>query len=470
MSDDIAGMTLTAVADAIRRRKISSLEVTQNVLARIDRLQPQLNCFISVERDEVLQAARKADRVLAKGAKVGALHGVPLAHKDMFYRAGRIATCGSAILREHRQEVTATVIERLTAAGALWLGGLNMGEFASDPTGGNEHFGRCHNPWNTEYVTGGSSSGSASAVAARLCHAALGSDTGGSIRTPAALCGVVGLKPTNGRVSTYGAMARAWSHDCVGPLARTVRDCARLLRTIAGNDPRDPAASTESVADYEKKLRGSLKGVRIGVPVNYFYEGVTADVQACMDESIAALKSLGARIVRLEVPDPAHAFAMSVVMTECESAAYHAEWMRSRPQDYSPGVRARFEPGLEVRATAYIKAQNERARLRTEFLDAVFGRVDLLHTPVMPVPVPKISATQSSDPGNLRALIPLFTRNTRTASFFGLPALSVPAGFTANAMPAAMQLIGRPFAESDVLSAGHAYQSVTDWHERAPVL
>jgi len=451
MSDDIARMTLTAVADAIRRRKLSSLEVTQSALARIDRLQPQLNCFISVEREDVLKAARKADRVLAKRGKIGPLHGVPLAHKDMFYRAGKIATCGSEILRTERQTITATVVERLAAAGALWLGGLNMGEFASDPTGGNEHFGRCHNPWNTDYVTGGSSSGSASAVAARICHA-------------------VGFKPTNGRVSTYGAMPRSWSHDSVGPLARTVRDCARLARIIAGVDPRDPASSSAPVPDYEKKLRNSLKGVRIGVPTNYFYDGVTADVQACMDESLTTLKALGARLVKIQIPDPAHAFAMSVVMTECESAAFHAQWMRTRPQDYSPGVRARFAPGLEVPAVDYIKAQNERARLRAEFLGTVFDRVDLLHTPVLPIPAPTIAATQSPDPGNLRALIPLFTRNTRTASFFSLPALSVPAGFTSNGMPAALQLIGRPFAEEAVLSAGHAYQSVTDWHERVPPL
>jgi aspartyl-tRNA(Asn)/glutamyl-tRNA(Gln) amidotransferase subunit A len=224
------------------------------------------------------------------------------------------------------------------------------------------------------------------------------------------------------------------------------------------------------VPAYEKQLRKSLKGMRIGVPMNYFYDGVTADVQTCMNDSIAALKSLGARIVKIKIPDPAHAFAMSVVMTECESAAYHAEWMRTRPQDYSPGVRARFAPGLEVRAVDYIKAQKERVYLRTEFLAAVFGSVDLLHTPVMPIPVPTVAATQSADPGNLRALIPLFTRNTRTASFFGLPALSVPAGFTSNGMPAAMQLIGRPFAEESVLNAGHAYQLTTDWHERMPPL
>lgn len=468
MSDELARMTLTAVADAIRRRKVSSLEVTQSLLARIDRLQPQLNCFISIERDGVLKAARKADRALAQRGKIGPLHGVPLAHKDMFYRTGRIATCGSQILREHRQQVTATVVARLAAAGALWLGGLNMGEFASDPTGGNEHFGRCRNPWNTDYVTGGSSSGSAASVAARMGYASLGSDTGGSIRTPAALCGVVGFKPTNGRVSVYGAMPRAWSHDCVGPLARTVGDCARIARVIAGADPRDPAAGSEPVPDYEKKLQAGIKGVRIGVPANYFYDGVSADVRACMDASLAVLKSLGARIVKVAIPDPEHAFAMSIVMTECESAAFHAGWMRTRPQDYAPGVRARFEPGQKVPAIKYIEARNERIRLRQEFLDSVFARVDLLHTPVMPVPVPSIAATRSPDAGNLRALIPLFTRNTRTASFFSLPALSVPAGFTANGMPAGMQLIGRPFAEELVLRAGHAYQTVTDWHERVP--
>ena len=204
------------------------------------------------------------------------------------------------------------------------------------------------------------------------------------------------------------------------------------------------------------------------MPANYFYDGVSADVRACMDASLAVLKSLGARIVKVAIPDPEHAFAMSIVMTECESAAFHAGWMRTRPQDYAPGVRARFEPGQKVPAIKYIEARNERIRLRQEFLDSVFERVDLLHTPVMPVPVPSIAATRSPDAGNLRALIPLFTRNTRTASFFSLPALSVPAGFTANGMPAGMQLIGRPFAEELVLRAGHAYQTVTDWHERVP--
>ena len=468
MTDELVQMDLTDVAAAIRKKKVSSVEVTQSCLAWIEQVQPKLNCFISIERDEVLSAARKADRALAKGHRVGPLHGVPLAHKDMFYRRGKVATCGSKILRDTRQDVTATVIERLNAAGALWLGGLNMGEFYSNPTGDNVHWGRCRNPWHLDHVTGGSSSGSVAAVAARACYASLGSDTGGSIRTPAAMCGVAGLKPTNGRVSRYGTVPHAASHDCIGPLARTVRDCARIARVIAGADPNDPTSSNEPVPDYEKALRAGVKGVRIGVPINHFYDGVSADVQACMDASLAVLKSLGARIVRIPIPDPQYVFSLSVIMTECESSTFHANWMRTRPQDYSEGVRRRFEPGLTIPAIKYIEAQSERARLQKEFSHAVFSRVDVVHTPVMPIPVPTIAEIEGKDPANLRALIPLFTHNTRLPSFMGLPALTVPAGFSANGMPVGFQIFSRPFAEELLLRLGHAYQSVTDWHRRMP--
>ncbi|MCC6535633.1 MAG: amidase [Burkholderiales bacterium] len=468
-ADEFTGMSLTEAAGAIRRRRISSLELTKACLAWIDRVQPQLNCFISIEREAVLAAARKADRILAARGPLGALHGVPLAHKDMFFRRGKIATCGSKILRDQPQTTTATVVERLEAAGALWLGGLNMGEFASNPTGDNAHFGRCRNPWNLAAVTGGSSSGSAAAVAARACHASLGSDTGGSIRTPAAICGVVGLKPTHGRVSVHGAMPRAWSHDSIGPLARTVRDCARLLSVIAGADPNDPDASREPVPDYERGIGAGIAGVRIGVPTDHFYDDLAPDIRRCMDASLAVLSALGAHIVPIAVPQARAIMPLSVLIAECESSAYHAHWMQTRPQDYAPDVRARFEPGLTVPAVRYIEAQNERKRLTREFTASVMSAVDVLHTPVLPVPVPTIAATEDPDPENLRKLIPMFTRNTRAASFFGLPALSVPAGFSDNAMPVAFQLIGRAFAEALLLRVGHAYQEATDWHTRSPV-
>jgi aspartyl-tRNA(Asn)/glutamyl-tRNA(Gln) amidotransferase subunit A len=468
MSLELVQLTLTEVADAIRTKAVSSVEVTRACLARVDEVQPALNCFIAIEGEEALAAARAADAALARGEPLGALHGVPLAHKDMFYRRGRIATCGSKILRHTVQNVTATVVRKLEAAGAIWLGALNMGEFASDPTGDNAHFGRCHNPWGLDHVTGGSSSGSASAVAARACFGSLGSDTGGSIRTPAAICGVAGLKPTNGRVSTFGAMPRAWSHDCVGPLARSVRDCARLLTVIAGADAHDARCSDVPAEDYEQDLRRDITGLRIGIPENYFYQDTACDVQACLDTSLKVLESLGARLVPICVPDPQRVLTLSIVMTECESSAFHAPWMRTCPEDYSDKVRARFEPGLEIPAVRYIEAQYERTRLTQEFIDAVFSRVDVVHTPVLSIPVPTISDAKST--GKLRELIPLFTRNTRTPSFLGLPALTVPAGFSTNGMPVGFQLFARPYAERLLLGVGAAYQHVTDWHARAPSL
>src|SRR5262245_49645902 len=304
MSAELLRLALTQAADAIRKKKVSSVELTRACLAQARRIQEKINCFIAIEDEDALEAAKKADLMLKRGARLGPLHGVPLAHKDMYYRRGKISTCGSKILRDYRPEVTGTVVERLEQAGAVWLGTLNMAEFAANPTGHNEHFGHCRNPWNTMHMTGGSSSGSGAAVAARACYGALGSDTGGSVRLPAASCGVVGLKPTYGLISRYGIMPRSWSHDTVGPLTRTARDCARMTRAVAGADPNDPTCATQPVPDYEKTLERSIKGLKIGVPTNHYYDGTTPDVQRCMDQSLAVLKSLGARVVELAIPDP----------------------------------------------------------------------------------------------------------------------------------------------------------------------
>ncbi len=272
MSEELTHLSLTDVAEAIRTKQVSAVEVTAACLRRIERLQPKLNCFISIEAEAALKAAAVADADLARGVLRGSLHGVPLAHKDMFYRAGQVSTCGSKINRDFVPDHTATVLSRLEAAGAIYLGGLNMAEFALGPTGHNEHWGHCRNPWNPDYITGGSSSGSGSAVAARLTYGALGSDTGGSVRMPAGVCGVVGLKPTWGRVSRYGVMPLSFSLDTVGPLARTVQDCACLTRIIAGSDPMDSTSSTALVPDYEATLSEGMKGIKIGVPTNYYYD------------------------------------------------------------------------------------------------------------------------------------------------------------------------------------------------------
>ena len=469
MSNEILNLSLTEIAAAIRKRKISALEVTQACLEQAQRIQPKINCFISIETDDALKAARAADRELKRGARLGPLHGVPLAHKDMYYRKGRVSTAGSKILRDYRPEVTATVVERMYAAGAIWLGSLNMAEFAGNPTGHNDYFGHCRNPWNTQHITGGSSSGSGAAVAARACYGALGSDTGGSIRHPAAANGVVGLKPTYGRASRFGILPRSWSLDTVGPLTRTVRDCARLMRVISGIDLKDPTCSSEPVPDYEKELTGRIKGVRIGVPTNYYYDGATADIQRCMQQSLEVLKSLGARVIELEVPDPHRMFDLSNVISQSEAATIHARWLRERRQDYSIWG-ARIEPGLFIPAVSYLEAQNARPRLTREFVDQVFTKVDVLHAPVFAMPVPTIAETMPGASDEVVAIHARLSRNNRPANFLGIPALSIPAGFASNGLPAAFQLMGRPFSEALLFRVGDAYQRMTDWHQRAPDL
>ena len=469
MSADILNLELTEVATAIRKKKLSAVEVTRACIEQAERVQPLLNCFISLEADAALKAARQADRASrSRGARLGALHGVPLAHKDMYYRAGKVSTCGSAILRDYRPAVTSTVVKRLYAAGAIWLGGLNMAEFAGNPTGHNKVWGDCGNPWNPAHISGGSSSGSGSAVGARACYGALGSDTGGSVRIPAAACGVVGLRPTSGLISRYGVMPRSWSQDAVGPLTRTVRDCARMTSVIAGADPDDSTCANMPAFDYEKELQGKITGLRIGVPSNYYYDGATQDVRSRMTASLEVLTALGARISELAVPDPAEIFLLSNTISMAEASVIHRKWIGERPQDYSLYFRSRVEPGYHVSATAYIEALNLRAHYLDEIMRNVYDKIDVLHTPVMVMPPPTIAETDPTASGDVQGMVTRISRNTRPSSYLGLPALSVPAGFSKKGLPIAFQLIGRPYAESLLFSAAHLYQQETDWHTRMP--
>jgi aspartyl-tRNA(Asn)/glutamyl-tRNA(Gln) amidotransferase subunit A len=470
MNGGLLDMSLCEIAQAIRRKRVSSLEVTRACIERAKSVQPATNCFIAIEEEEALRAARAADRAVKRGSRLGPLHGVPLAHKDMFYRAGRVCSGGSKILRDYRPAVTATVVERLAAAGALWLGRLNMAELAANPTGHNEHFGDCCNPWNPAHITGGSSSGSGAAVAARACYGALGSDTGGSVRLPAAANGVVGLKPTYGRVSRYGILPRVWSLDTVGALTRTVRDCARLMAVIAGADPADPTAYAYPVPRYERLLDRRIRGLKIGVPRNHYYDDLAPDVARAMEDSLQVLRSLGARIIELEVPDPQHVFQLNNVIGQVEATAICANWLRERPQDLSLVVRTRSEAGLLVPAVSYLEALNARPRITAEFVQAVFGKVDALHAPVMSMPVPTRAETLPGGPGEVMGMLAQITRNTRPTNYLGLPSLAVPAGFGENGLPVAFQLIGRPFAEDLLFRIGDAFQSETDWHERSPVV
>lgn len=456
--------TLVELADAIAARRISSLEITQACIARAKALQPALNAFILLEEEAALAAAKAADAAPVRGK----LHGVPLAHKDMYYRAGRVATCGSKIRRNWTAPVTATALARLDAAGAVDLGTLNLAEFAFGPTGHNWHFGHTRNPWNTAHITGGSSAGSGAATAARIVFGALGSDTGGSIRMPAFCNGLAGIKPTWGRVSRHGAMTLSWTMDTVGPLARTVRDCARLFAAIAGPDPLDATAANEPVPDYESACSAPVKGLRIGIPQGYFDDGLHPEIARAWDEAVAVFERLGVAVVRVKVPDLDAVNAAGALVTISEAAAAHRPWMTTRLDDYSPQVRSRLVPGLAVPAVAYLDAQRIRAATTEAFRRDVFGACDAVLAPVFSGPVPTIAETDVGDGPAMPATLGGLTKFSRPFNAMGLPSLSVPAGFDRGGLPIGLQIAGRPFDEATLFALGAAFERETGFHARAP--
>jgi aspartyl-tRNA(Asn)/glutamyl-tRNA(Gln) amidotransferase subunit A len=469
MSTEPALMTLTEVAKAIADKRLSSHEVTRSCLDRIAQWQPHLNAFMAVESESALQAAADADAELAKGNVKGPLHGVPLAHKDMYYDAGHISTCGSLIRRDFVASTTSTALQRLKDAGSIRLGTLQMAEFAYGPTGHNAHYGAVHNPFKLGYVTGGSSSGSGSAVGARLTFAALGSDTGGSIRMPAHFCGVTGLKVTWGRVSRAGAMPLSQSLDTVGPLAQTVEDCALLLGLIAGADPEDPTASTAAVPDYMAATTSSIKGLRIGVPKSFYVDDLDADVARALDETIAVLKREGAEIVPVELPDQRQLSAACQLVLAVEAAAFHKRWLIERPQDYGPQVLMRLQNALAIPGVTYLEALRWRGAALAAHIAATSG-VDAVIAPVAPVAAPSIADSDIGNTPGAEAVIQRLTRFTRPINYLGLPSLAIPAGFTPAGLPVGMQLIGRSFDEATLLTIGAAFQRASDFHAKVPVL
>jgi aspartyl-tRNA(Asn)/glutamyl-tRNA(Gln) amidotransferase subunit A len=469
VSTEAALMSLTAVAKAIADKRVSSREVTQSCLDRIARWQPKLNAFMAIEAEEALKAADAADATLAKDGAKGVLHGVPLAHKDMYYDKGKVVTCGSKIRKDFVATTTSTALQRLKDAGTIRLGSLQLVEFAYGPTGHNVHYGAVHNPWGLDHITGGSSSGSGSAVAARLSFAALGSDTGGSIRLPAHFCGVTGLKTTVGRISRAGAMPLSQSLDTVGPLARTAEDCALLLGLMAGADPQDPTAITGPVPDYMAATKGSINGLKLGVPTAFYVDDLDAEVARILDETIAVLKGEGAKIVQVELPDQRQLTAACQFVLASEAAAFHKRWMIERPGDYGPQVLMRLQNGLAISAVSYLEAMRWRGPALSAYLAATAG-VDAVIAPVAPMPAPTIAESDVGNSPDAEAVIQRLTRFTRPVNYLGLPSLAIPAGFTAKSLPVAMQLIGRSFDEATILKLGAAFQRATDFHARVPKL
>jgi aspartyl-tRNA(Asn)/glutamyl-tRNA(Gln) amidotransferase subunit A len=441
--------------------------MTQSCLDRIARWQPHLNAFMAIEAEAVLKAADAADAALAKGSRKGALHGVPLAHKDMYYEAGKVVTCGSHIRRDFVATTTSTALQRLKDAGTIRLGSLQMSEFAYGPTGHNSHYGPVHNPFALDRITGGSSSGSGAAVAARLTFAALGSDTGGSIRMPAHFCGVTGLKTTVGRVSRAGAMPLSQSLDTVGPLARSAEDCALLLGLMAGADPDDPTAVAGPLPDFAAATTGSIKGLTIGVPTAFYVDDLDADVAAALEATIAVLKREGANIVQVELPDQRQLTAACQLVLAVEAAAFHKRWMIERPQDYGPQVLMRLQNGLAIPGVSYLEVMRWRGPALAAHLAAV-SDVDAMIAPVAPVAAPTIAESDVGNSPDAEAVIQRLTRFTRPINYLGLPSLAIPAGFTGGGLPVGMQLVGRSFDEATLLRIGAAFQRATDFHDRVP--
>ena len=459
---------IASLAAAIRARRISPVEAAQQCLARVERLDGRLRAFITVDAEGALARARVLETEAAAGHWRGPLHGVPLAHKDLFHIGGLPTSCGTKTAEYFFAERDATAVARLIEGGANTLGKLNMAELALGPFGDNAHHGDAQNPWRAGHVSGGSSSGSAVAVAAGLALGALGTDTGGSIRLPAACCGIVGLKPTYGRVSRAGAMPLSWAMDHIGPMARTVADVALLLEVIAGADPEDATSSPRAVPGYVAELERPITSLRIAIPENYYLEGVESAVAAATRAALAAFERLGARVTSLRLPDPQVIHDVSSIIARAESAAVHARILRERPHELQPAVRARLAVGTRISAHDYLQALRLRARLAREFNEDVFAEVDLLVLPAIPEPAPTLADATAGEGEAIAERMGRFSRLTRPWNGLGLPVLAMPGGFAASGLPLGIQIVGRPFDEAAVLRAGHAYERATDWHRRRP--
>lgn len=457
--------SLAQIATALRARQISSVEVTQASLQRLKARGGEMNAIAGIDEADALAQAARADAA----DLTGPLAGVPLAHKDMYYRPGRISACGSKIRENFVPDILSGALRRLDEAGALDIARLNMVEFALGVTGHNEITGNVRNPWNPDHITGGSSSGSGSMVAARATFGALGSDTGGSVRLPAACCGVVGMKVTMGRVSRYGAMPLSYTLDTVGPLTRTVRDNAMMLAALAGYDENDPSSANEPVGPYVEGLETGVKDLTIGVPTSHFLDEITPELGDRFQATVDILKAAGANIVDVDMPDRIGVTnALTSIVTSAEGAAIHQHWMETRPDDYGTQTFSRFAGGLSTPATRYIQALNLRTDMLAEFNEMVFGKVDVLMTPMMTMDIPTIAETDVRDGENAAELLGKVGHCSRPVNFLGLPGLAVPSGFTKSGLPSSVQFVGRPFDEATLYRVGRAYERETDWTDQMP--
>ncbi len=463
---ELHALTIEELGPLLHSRQVSPVEVAEHYLARIDELDRHTNAFITLMAEEALADARKHEAEIMAGEYRGPLHGVPIALKDLYDTAGVRTTAASKIFADRVPDRDATSVMFLRAAGAVIIGKTNMHEFAYGVTNASSYFGPARNPWDLSRVTGGSSGGSGAAVAAGLCAAATGSDTGGSIRIPGALCGIVGLKPTYGRISCAGLIPLSWALDHAGPMTRSVYDAAVMLQAMAGWDPEDPASLTAPVPDYTRELRDGVAGLRIAVDPDYAFSEVDEEVDMVVKQALRVLQELGAELVEVSISRLDQA---ALTILNAEATAYHEEFLKTRPEDYQPDVRERLEKGFAVRGIDYARAQRTRQWVRREF-ETLFEEVDLFATPTCAIPAPRLDQSEVPVAGEVVSVMTPIAHFTRVFNLTGLPAITVPCGFSSDGLPIGLQLAGRHLDEATVLRAAYAYEQATEWHKRRPPL
>ena len=464
---DLCYVSAGQLSRLIRTREVSPVEVVEAHLERIDSLEPVLNSFITLLPDRAMASARLAEQEIQAGKYRGPLHGIPLGLKDLYHVKGVRNTSGTRVFDDFVPELDCTIAARFKEAGAVLLGKLNMHQLAYGPTGENPDYGHMHNPWNPQLIAGGSSGGSSSAAASGECTLTMGSDTGGSIRIPSALCGLAGLKPTYGRLSRYGLTALSWSLDHPGPMARTVEDCALAMNAIAGYDPNDAASANLPVPDYTGALTGDVRGLRVGVPKEYFEVPVDPQVEEAVRRGIEVLGELGATVTEVSWPMYHQAMAISTTILMPEAAAYHSKLVRASGSELYPPVRVRLEAGFFISGAEYIQAQQARALFIRQSRD-LLRDLDILAGPTEPIAAHRIGSAEVQVGDSVMGSTPALTQYTRPFNLNGFPAITVPCGFSDDGLPIGLQLAGRPFDEETVLRAAYAYEQATDWHKRRP--
>jgi aspartyl-tRNA(Asn)/glutamyl-tRNA(Gln) amidotransferase subunit A len=473
--DSLAFATIEELSALLAKRKVSPVELTEMFLRRIERYNSQLNAYLTITTEHALATARRAEKELSRrrgpAGRKRPLLGIPITLKDNIWTRGIRTTAGSMVLRDFVPAEDATVVRKLSRAGAILLGKTNLHEFAYGITTNNSHYGAAHNPWALDRIPGGSSGGSAVAISAGLCAASVGTDTGGSIRIPAAMCGIVGLKPTFGRVSVFGTVPLAQTFDHVGPLARCVSDAAILLGVVAGSDPLDPASCAHRVEDFKAVLSKPLRKFLLGRPREYFWEKLDSEVRRATEAAVRDMEKHGATVREISLPHLSESTgaAANISLAEARYGHESAGYFPAHAHEYSQEVRQRIDAGGEVLATQYLAGLDVQKRVRAEF-DAAFQEVDALVAPTVPVPAPPIGAEYVEVDGEQIGVRAALVGMNRPANFTGHPAISVPCGFTRDGLPVGLQFIGRSFDESTLLRIAFAYERAHDWRGRHPCL